>query len=67
MSLEERARSQLLPTTDEAEGSVPRELSEGQDPGEEGKGGEDSVPSTSEYPEYRSVDLVILTIVVGAS
>ena len=50
MSPEERARSLLLPTTDEAEGSVPRERSEAQYTGEDGQGDDDSVPSTVEYP-----------------
>ena len=60
LSPEERARSLLLPTIDEAKGSVPRERSEGQDPGEEGQGDEDSIPSTIEYPEHPSTDLVIV-------
>ena len=59
MSPEERARSLLLPTTDEAEGSVPRELSEAQDQSEGEQDDGDSVPSTFEYPEHTSADLVI--------
>jgi hypothetical protein len=51
MSPEERARSLLLPTTDEAEGSVLRERSEEQDPGGDGQGDDDSVPSAIEYLE----------------
>ena len=43
MSPEERARSLLLPTTDEAECSVPRERSEAQDQGDGGQGDDDSV------------------------
>jgi hypothetical protein len=42
---EERARSLLLPTSDETEG-VPRERSESQDQGDEGQGDTSSVPST---------------------
>jgi hypothetical protein len=37
LSPEERARSLLLLTTDEIEGSVPRERSEEQDPEDEGQ------------------------------
>ena len=56
---EERARSLLLPTSDETEG-VPRERSESQDQGDEGQCDTSSVPSTIEYPENNSADLVIL-------
>ena len=59
MSPEERARFLLLPTTDEAEGSVPRERSKGQDPGEDGQWDDASLPSTIEYPDHPSTDLVI--------
>ena len=56
---EERARSLLLPTSDETEG-VPRERSHSQDQGDAGQGDTSSVPSTIEYPENNSADLVIL-------
>ena len=59
MSHEGRARSLLLPTTDETEGSVPRERSEEQDPEDEGQVDADSVPSTIVYPESPSADLVV--------
>ena len=56
---EERARSLLLPTTDETEGSVPRERSEGQILENEGQADADSVPSTIDYPENPLADLVV--------
>ena len=56
---EERARSLLLPTTDETEG-VPRERADSQDQGDEGQGDGSSVPSTVEYPDHNAADLVIL-------
>ena len=56
---EERARSLLLPTPDETEG-VPRGRSESQVQGDEGQCDTSSVPSTIEYPENSSADLVIL-------
>jgi len=59
MSLEERARSLLLPTTDEKKGSAPRERSEAQDQGDTGQGDDNTVPSTTAYPEHSSADLVI--------
>ena len=59
LSLEERARSLLLPTTDEAEGPVPRERSEAQGQGDGAQDDDDSVPSTIDYPEHTSADLVI--------
>ena len=43
MSPDERARSLLVPTTDEAEGSVPRERLETQDQGDGGQGDYDTV------------------------
>ena len=60
MTPEERARSLLLPTSDETEGVVPRGRSESQDQGDDGQGDTASVPSTVEYPENNSADLVIL-------
>ena len=59
MTPEERARSLLLPTSDETEG-VPRERSESQDQGDEGQCDTSSAPSTIEYPENNYADLVIL-------
>ena len=59
MTLEERARSLLLPTSDETEG-VPRERAESQDQGDEGQGDNSSVLATVEYPDNNAVDLVIL-------
>ena len=56
---EERARSFLLPTTDETEG-VPRERAHSQDQGDEQQGDNSSVPSTVEYPDNYAADLVIL-------
>ena len=56
---EERARSLLLPTTDETEG-VPRERADSQDQGDEGQGDSSSVPSIVEYPDNNTADLVIL-------
>ena len=67
MTLEERARSLLLPTTDETEGSVSRERSEEQDPEDEGLADVDSVPSTIDYPDNPSVDLVALMATLGVS
>ena len=67
MSLAERARSLLLPTTDEIEGSVPCERSEEQDPEDEGQVDADSIPSTIDYPENPSADLVVLMIMLGVS
>jgi hypothetical protein len=64
---EERARSLLLPTTDETEGSVPRERSEEQDPEYEGPADADSVPSTIDYPENPSVDFDVLMTTLGVS
>ena len=49
----------LLPATDEAEGSVPRGRSEAQYQGECEQDDGESVPSTVEYPEHTSADLVI--------
>ena len=48
----------LLPTSEEAEGSVPRERSDEQYPEDEGPAGVDSVPSSIDYPEDPSVDMV---------
>ena len=59
MSPEARARSLLLPTTDETEGSVPRERSEEQDPEDEGSADADSIPSTIDCPENPSVCLAV--------
>ena len=59
MTPEERARSLLLPTTDETEG-VPRERADSQDQGDEGQGDSSSVPSTVEYPDNNAADLVNL-------
>ena len=59
MSPEERARSLLLPTTDEIEDSVPRERSKEQDPEDEGLADADSIPSTLDYPANPSTDLVV--------
>ena len=56
---EERARSRLLPTTDETEG-VPRERADSQYQGDEGQGDSSSVPSTVEYLDNNAADLVIL-------
>ena len=56
---EGRARSLLLPTSDETEG-VPRERADSQDQGDEGQGDNSSVPSTVEYPDNNAADLVIL-------
>ena len=59
MTPEERARSFLLPTTDEIEG-VPRERADSQGQGVEGQGDNSVVPSTVEYPDNNAADLVIL-------
>ena len=48
----------LLPTTDETEGSVPRERSEEQYQEDEGKLDADSLPSTIDYPEIRQLILL---------
>ena len=56
---EERARSLLLPTTDQTEG-VPRERADSQEQGDEGQGDSSSVSSTVEYPHNNAADLVIL-------
>ena len=49
---EERAHSLLLPTTDEAADSVPRERSQGQDPEDEGQADADSLPSAIVYASF---------------
>jgi hypothetical protein len=59
LTLEERARSLLLPTTDETEG-VPCERADSQYQGDEGQGDSSSVPSTVEYPDNNAADLVVL-------
>ena len=59
LTLEERARSVLMPTTDETEG-VPRERADSQDQGDEGQGDNSSVLSTVDYPDNNAADLVIL-------
>ncbi len=64
---EERARSLLLPTTDEVEDSAPRERSQGQDPEDEGQADADSVSSTIDYPENPSADLVMWTTAHGVA
>ena len=64
---EERARSLILPTTDEAEGSVSREWSEVQDPEDEGQADVDSAPSPIEYPEILRRILLIWMIALGDS
>jgi hypothetical protein len=56
---EERARSLLLPTTDETEG-VPRDRADSQYQGDEGQGDSSSVLSAVEYPDNNAADLVIL-------
>ena len=60
MTPEERERSLLLPTTDEAEDAVSRECPQGRDPEDEGQADVDSVPSAIDYRENPSVDLVVL-------
>ena len=50
----------LLPTTDEVEGAVPRERSQGTGPEYDGSADTDTVPSTIEYPENTSVDPVFV-------
>ena len=49
-----------MPTTDETEGSDPRERSEEQYREDEGPADADSIPSTIDYPENPSVDFVVV-------
>ena len=62
---EERARSFLLPTTDEAEGSVSCEWSEEQDPEDEGPADADSVPSILTIQKILRLILLLLMTTFG--
>ena len=60
MTVEERARSLLLPLSDGTVESVPRERAPDAEPDDAGSVGTDTVPSTMAYPEDPAVDLVIV-------
>ena len=60
MTPDERARTLLLPISDGTEVLVPPDLVPDEEPDDAGSVGTDTVPSTVEYLEDHTADLVIL-------